>query len=134
MKTRRGTAITKCRRSKYLLPRIFEHNGRWATLEDWFDLQRMRDDYVPTGFKSYSAKRDVLKGHPFESFERRHFSKASIVPGFTTIRIENIPAGWRAKESFRVLSPDEFVETFSLAAPWKDFAVYSETHLKRVKW
>ena len=52
---------------------------------------------------------------------------------FTTVRIENIAPGWRAKESFRVLSPDEFVETFSLAAPGKDFAVYSETHLKRVK-
>jgi hypothetical protein len=52
---------------------------------------------------------------------------------FVTVRIENIAAEWRAKESFRVLSPDEFVETFSLAAPGKDFEVYSETHLKRVK-
>ena len=52
---------------------------------------------------------------------------------FMTVRIENIAPGWRAKESFRVLSPDEFVETFSLAAPGKDFEVYSETHLKRVK-
>ena len=50
-----------------------------------------------------------------------------------TVRIENIAAGWRAKESFRILSPDEFVETFSLAVPGKDFEVYAETHLKRVK-
>jgi hypothetical protein len=60
----------------------FGHKGRWATLEDWFDPQRKRDDYFPTGFKSYSAKRNVLKGHPFESFERRHFPKASPVLGF----------------------------------------------------
>ena len=52
---------------------------------------------------------------------------------FTTVRIENIPAGWRAKESIHILSPDEFVETFSLAPPGKDFAVYAETRLKRVK-
>ena len=52
---------------------------------------------------------------------------------FTTVRMENIAAGWRAKEVFRILSPDEFVETFSLAAPGKDFKVYSETHLKRVR-
>jgi hypothetical protein len=50
---------------------MFEHTGRWATLEDGFDPQRTPDDYFPTGFKSYSAKRDVLKVHPFESFERR---------------------------------------------------------------
>jgi hypothetical protein len=37
------------------------------------------------------------------------------------------------QEAYRILSPDEFVETFSLAAPGKDFEVYSETHLKRVK-
>ncbi len=52
---------------------------------------------------------------------------------FTTIRIENIAAGWRARESLRIFSPDEFLETFSLAAPGKDFEVYSETRLKRVK-
>jgi hypothetical protein len=49
---------------------------------------------------------------------------------FTTVRIENIAPAWRAKEFFRVLSPDEFVETFSLAAPGKPFEVYSETHPK----
>jgi hypothetical protein len=45
---------------------MFEHTGRWATLEDWFDPQRTRDDYFPTGFKPHNAKRDLLKGHPFE--------------------------------------------------------------------
>lgn len=52
---------------------------------------------------------------------------------FTTTRIENIPAGWRAKESYHVVSPDEIVETFSLAGPGRDFTIYSETRLKRVK-
>lgn len=52
---------------------------------------------------------------------------------FTTVRIENIPAGWRAREAYRIVSPDEFVETFSLAEPAKDFEVYSETRFKRVK-
>jgi hypothetical protein len=55
---------------------MFEHTGRWATLEDWFDPQRTRDDYFPTGFKPHNAKRDILKGHPFEGFERRPFSKS----------------------------------------------------------
>jgi len=32
------------------------HRGWCATLDDWFDPNRVRDDYVPTGFKPYSAK------------------------------------------------------------------------------
>jgi hypothetical protein len=56
---------------------MFEHNGRWATLEDWFDPQRTRDDYFPTGFKPYSAKSDVLKGHPFESFWKALLERVS---------------------------------------------------------
>jgi hypothetical protein len=52
---------------------------------------------------------------------------------FVTVRIENIPPGWRAKEVYRIVSPDEWVETFSLAAPGKDFELYSEAHLKRIK-
>jgi hypothetical protein len=34
----------------------FEHSGSIATLEDWFDPSRLRDDYVPTGFKGYGVK------------------------------------------------------------------------------
>jgi hypothetical protein len=52
---------------------------------------------------------------------------------FITVRIENIAQGWRAKEAYRIVSADEVVEMFSLAPPGKEFAVYSETHLKRVK-
>ena len=29
----------------------FEHNGSIATLEDWFDPARLRDDYIPTGLQ-----------------------------------------------------------------------------------
>lgn len=51
---------------------------------------------------------------------------------FVTVRIENIAPGWRAKESYRIISADELEETFSLASPGKDFEVYSQTRLKRV--
>jgi len=49
------------------------------------------------------------------------------------VRIENIPPGWKAKERYRIISPGEIIETFSLAAPGKDFEVYSEASLRRVK-
>lgn len=52
---------------------------------------------------------------------------------FVTESIENIPAGWRARETYQVLSPDEFIESFELAAPGQDFKFYSQNHLKRAK-
>lgn len=52
---------------------------------------------------------------------------------FLTVRIKNIPAGYRAREAHRFLGEDECVETFSLAEPGKDFEVYSETRFRRVK-
>ncbi len=52
---------------------------------------------------------------------------------FVTVRIENLPPGWRAKKSYRVLSADEFEETFWLAPPEKEFEIYTVAHLKRVK-
>ena len=50
---------------------------------------------------------------------------------FTSTAIENIAPGWRARETFRFLSNDEFVETFALAGPGKEFETYSETRFRR---
>ena len=50
---------------------------------------------------------------------------------FVTESIENIPSGWRARETYKILNKDEFTETFELAAPEKDFEVYIESHFKR---
>jgi hypothetical protein len=52
---------------------------------------------------------------------------------FVSESIENIPSGYRSKETYVILGPDEFEEVFELAEPGKDFQVYSRTRLKRVK-
>ncbi len=52
---------------------------------------------------------------------------------FKSESLENLPAGFRARETYRILNHDEFVEIFELAAPGKEFAVYSENHFKRQK-
>jgi hypothetical protein len=66
LKTRRGTGYYKVPSLKGVWYRsMFGHNGWCATLEDWFDPRRTRDDYVPTGFKPYGAKTFAVKGHPF---------------------------------------------------------------------
>ncbi len=43
----------------------FEHNGSVATLEDWFDPNRLKDDYIPTGFKGLGVKTRAVRGHEF---------------------------------------------------------------------
>jgi hypothetical protein len=52
---------------------------------------------------------------------------------FVTKSIENIPSGWRARETYKIISPGEFEEVFELAPPDKPFELYSRVRLKRVK-
>ena len=49
---------------------------------------------------------------------------------FTSESIENIPSGWRARESYQVINPDEFIETFELAPLGKDFELYVRSQFK----
>ncbi len=43
---------------------------------------------------------------------------------FNSESLENIPAGWRARETWRITGPDSLVEVFELAEAGKDFTVY----------
>lgn len=64
--TRRGTGYYKVPSLKGVWYRgPFEHNGSVATLEDWFDPRRVRDDYVPTGWKGYGVTTRAVPGHEF---------------------------------------------------------------------
>lgn len=122
----------------------FDLNGRFLSARNRSVYEPKTANAKPEahedfGMYSYdkALKKIVLRQFHTEGFVNEYTLDSVTADGksleFTTVRIENIPSGWRAKESWRILSPDEFVETFSLAAPGKEFAVYSETHLKRVK-
>jgi hypothetical protein len=66
LKTRRGTGYYKVPSLKGVWYRgPFEHNGSVATLEDWFDPRRLRDDYVPTGYRGYGPQTRAIQGHEF---------------------------------------------------------------------
>ena len=43
----------------------FVHNGTIANLEDWFDPNRVRADYVATGYLGYGVRTRPVPGHPF---------------------------------------------------------------------
>jgi hypothetical protein len=66
LSTRRGTGYYKVPSLKGVWYRgPFEHNGSVATLEDWFDIRRLRDDYVPTGFRGFGVTTRAVKGHEY---------------------------------------------------------------------
>lgn len=66
LRTRRGTGYYKVPSLKGVWYRgMFGHSGWCATLEDWFDPKRTREDYTPTGFNPNRGKPFAVKGHPF---------------------------------------------------------------------
>ena len=90
------------------------------------------------GLISYDSARKafILRQFHVEGFVNQYVMDLLAPDGntivFTSESIENIPAGWRARETYRVANPDEFTEIFELAAPGKTFELYSSSHLKRV--
>jgi hypothetical protein len=52
---------------------------------------------------------------------------------FDSVSFENFSNEWRARETYEVISADEFVESFELAEPGKDFQLYSRNHFRRKK-
>lgn len=91
------------------------------------------------GFFSYdtSLKKIVWRQFHSEGFVNEYTLDSMSPDGksfeFVTTKIENLPAGFRAKKAYRIVSADEIEETFSLAPPGKDFDVFTVAHLKRVK-
>lgn len=89
------------------------------------------------GFIGYdrALKKLVFRQFHVEGFVI-HYSLESISEDsrsfvFISTAIENIAPGWRARETYRFLSNDEFIETFALAGPGKEFEPYSETRFRR---
>ena len=89
------------------------------------------------GYFSYdkARKKLVLRQFHSEGFVNQYVGEPrpdgkTIV--FETEAIENIAAGWRARETYRFIGPDDVVEVFELAAPGKGFELYSEAKLHRV--
>lgn len=66
LKTRKGTGLYKIPSLRGVWYRgLFGHDGSVKTLEEWFDPARLRDDYVPSGFKGYHVSHRAVPGHEF---------------------------------------------------------------------
>jgi len=66
LQTRKGTGYYKVPSLRGLWYRgLHEHSGSVNSLEDWFDPRRLRDDFVPTGWKGPGVKTRAVPGHTF---------------------------------------------------------------------
>ena len=89
-------------------------------------------------FFSFDASRNraILRQFHVEGFVNQYAADLDTQSGtlvFTSEAIENIPPGWRARETYVVLGPDEFEEIFELAGPGKPFELYSRARLTRIR-
>ncbi len=90
------------------------------------------------GYISFDKSRHtfVLRQFHLEGFVNQYQLDSISADGkmivFISESIENIPAGWRAKETYRILDDNQIQETFELAEPNKEFEVYSKVTLKRM--
>jgi hypothetical protein len=77
--TRRGTGYYKVPSLLGLWYRgPFLHDGSLATLEELLDPARLREDYVPGGFKGVGVKTRAVPGHPF-GLELSAHEKADLI-------------------------------------------------------
>jgi hypothetical protein len=110
-------------RNKSTYP-VQPRNPKGEVHEDW-------------GIISYDRTRQrlILRQFHVEGFVNQYVSEptGSGLLRFTSEAIENIPAGYRARETYTVTGPDGFTERFELAEPGKDFELYSETRFRRKK-
>lgn len=116
-------------------------------LRDQFIEVRNTSTYLPqeknpkgevhedVGYISYDRRRKVFVLHQFhvEGFVTTYTTGPNASPEivFTSETLENLPPGWRARETYRVTGDNTFVEVFELAEPGKEFSVYSETRFSR---
>jgi len=66
LRTRKGTGFYKVPSLRGVWYRgLYEHNGSVASLEDWFDPRRLREDYVPSGWRGPGVAQRAVPGHEF---------------------------------------------------------------------
>lgn len=118
-------------------------------LKDRFVHERNVSTYAPSknnpkgevhehwGFLSYDRIRKVIVLRQFhqEGFVNQYVLNASASTStrlvFESERFENLNEQFKARETYELLGPDEFTETFEIAEPGKPFAVYSKNHFRR---
>lgn len=91
------------------------------------------------GYLSYDKmkKTFILRQFHKEGFVNQYLLDSISADGkvfiFTTESIENIPSGWKARETYKIVDKDNFIEIFELAEPGGNFNLYTKTEFHRKK-
>jgi hypothetical protein len=89
------------------------------------------------GFFSFdsAAKAIVFRQFHTEGFVNHYVALAAALSGdvlvLETTAIENIPVGFKARETFTFKGPDAFEELFEIAEPGKAYTTYSINRFRR---
>jgi hypothetical protein len=89
------------------------------------------------GFISFDKARKVavLRQFHVEGFVNQFTAPATTLVAQTIVfdseAIENIPAGYKARETYKWSGADAFEDVFEIAEPGKDYSVYSHNRFKR---
>jgi hypothetical protein len=131
-----GTAKVQREYARVLNSRFIRvHNTSVYAPQDKNPKGEVHEDLGVFSFDK-SRQRAVLRQFHVEGFVNQYVADLNTQSGrieFTSEAIENITPGWRARETYVVLGPDEFEEVFELAEPGKPFELYSRARLKRVR-
>ncbi len=129
---------------------LYERTYQWA-LNGNFIQVRNKAAYAPQpkspqgeihediGYINFNSleKKFMLRQFHVEGYVNEYKLESISTDGktfvFLSFEIENIPIGWRARETYIIINDDEYVETFELAAPDKDFKLYAKATMKRRK-
>jgi mono/diheme cytochrome c family protein len=85
LETRKGTGVYRVPSLRGLWYRdLLSHDGSVASLEAWFDPARLREDYVPKGFKGYKVEHRAVPGHEY-GLKLPSDEKASLIAFLRTL-------------------------------------------------
>lgn len=103
-----------------------EQNPKGEIHEDWgfYSFDRGSNEVILRQFHNEG----FVNQYVLERFEPKDGTYV-----FVTRAIENIPSGWRARETIRFDGRDSFEETFELGEPGKDFEPYTRARFRRIE-
>jgi hypothetical protein len=85
LETRKGTGFYQIPSLRGVWYRsVLSHDGSVASLEEWFDPARLREDYVPKGFKGYKVEHRAIPGHEY-GLKLAAEDKASLIAFLRTL-------------------------------------------------
>lgn len=129
-----GTAEGKPGTGRVVREYRLDLNGRFLTATNIATYEKEKHEDRSVFSYDRGRKEIALRQFHVEGFVNEYRTDARITGDsiqFTSYAIDNIPDGWRARETYTLRGRNELTELFELAAPGKEFEAYSRTTLVR---